>query len=179
MKKVVLNVIFVIYAIVAVFVTICLLSYNQFRVTEFGDCSLVIIDSDDLNPDYQKGDLVIVEKADIIRNGEKAFFYNTYQSEIQIKLGTVTDSEKVTSTETTYTVEDDHKISSEYVLGTTKTATKIPVAGTVLGVLESKWGFLFLIVLPALLLFFYQISVVISEIKENKADKGKDKDEEE
>ena len=63
-------------------------------------------------------------------------------------------------------------------MGTTKTATKIPTVGSVLGALESKWGFLFLIVLPALLLFFYQISVVISEIKENKADKGKNKDEE-
>ena len=32
-------------------------------------------------------------------------------------------------------------------------------------VLESKWGFLFLIVMPSLILFIYQISVVISEIK--------------
>ena len=45
--------------------------------------------------------------------------------------------------------------------------------GTILGVLESKWGFLFIIVLPALLAFIYQISVVVSDIRGSKDDKGK------
>ena len=40
--------------------------------------------------------------------------------------------------------------------------------GTVLNVLESKWGFLFLIVFPSLLAFLYEITVVFSEIKNAK-----------
>ena len=114
MTKVILNVIFVIYAIIAVLVTICLLSYNQFRVTEFGVYSLLIIDSDDLNPEYQKGDLVIVEKADIIRVGEKAFFYNTYQSEIQIKLEDVLLGKWIT---TEGTADDTARIYDFYKSG--------------------------------------------------------------
>ena len=34
MKKTILNIIFIIYAVIAVFVTVCLLSYNQFKVTQ-------------------------------------------------------------------------------------------------------------------------------------------------
>lgn len=79
MKKILTNLIFGIYVIIAVFVTVCLLSYNQFKVTEFGDYSLVIIDNDELSPEYQKGDLVLVDKSKKIETGQRVFFYNTYE----------------------------------------------------------------------------------------------------
>lgn len=173
MKKVISNVLFILYAIIAVFVTVCLLSYNDFKVTEFGDYSLVIITDDEMEPEYKKGDLIIVNKQDDIKTGKKAFFYNTYDRKIEIKLGTIVNAEKVTSKETTYTLEGDRKISSEYVLGPSSTAQVISGVGTVLGILESKWGFLFIIVLPALLAFIYQIGVVVSDFRGTKEDKGK------
>ncbi len=171
MKKTILNIIFVIYVIIAVFVTICLLSYNQFKVTEFGNYSLVIINDNELAPDFNNGDLVIVDKSIDVLPGDKAFFYDTYDRQIEIMLGEVEDLEKVTETESTYTFEGERKISSEYVLGGENATSVIPGVGAVLSVLESKWGFLFLIVLPALLAFFYQITVVISDIRNSKEDK--------
>ena len=65
----------------------------------------------------------------------------------------------------TYTLEGGTEISSEYLIGTEDGTEIIPTVGQILMVLESKWGFLFLIVMPSLILFIYQISVVISEIK--------------
>ena len=44
MKKIIWNIFVVFYAVIAIFVTICLLSYNRYKVSEFGDNSLVIID---------------------------------------------------------------------------------------------------------------------------------------
>ena len=171
MKKTISNVIFVIYVIIAVFITICLLSYNEFKVTEFGNYSLVIITDEEMEPDYNKGDLVIVDKSQDVLPGDKAFFYDTYNREIEIKLGEVEDLERVTETENTYTFEGNHKVSSEYVLGGENSASVIPVLGTVLNILESKWGFLFLIVLPVLLMFFHQVTVVIGDIKNSKNNK--------
>ena len=171
MKKTITNIIFIIYVVIAVFVTICLLSYNQFKVTEFGDYSLVIVTDDEMAPDFNKGDLVIVDKSQEVLPGDKAFFYDTYNRQIEIRLGEVNDLERVTETETTYTFDGDHKVSSEYVLGGENTASVIPVAGTILSVLESKWGFLFLIVLPVLLMFFHQITVVIADLRNSKDDK--------
>lgn len=171
MKKTITNIIFIIYVVIAVFVTICLLSYNQFKVTEFGDYSLVIVTDDEMAPDFNKGDLVIVDKSQEVLPGDKAFFYDTYNRQIEVRLGEVNDLERVTETESTYTFDGDHKVSSEYVLGGENTASVIPVAGTVLSVLESKWGFLFLIVLPVLLMFFHQITVVIADLRNSKDDK--------
>lgn len=176
MKKILSNILFIIYVVVAIFITVCLLSYNDFKVTEFGDTSLVIIPDDELAPEYNKGDLLIVRRARKINAGENVFFYNTYNSRIEISLGTIVGAEEVTTTETTYVLEGERKISSEYVLGPESTITKIEGVGTVLSILESKWGFLFIIVLPALLMFIYQISVVFSEIREAKkesANEGK------
>ena len=167
MKKKFLNFIFTIYIIVAFFATICLLSYNSYKVTEFGNKSLVIISDNELLPELKKGDLVIVDKNELILTGHKAFFYQTYNRNIEISLGNVQKIEKVNSTETTYTFDGDKSVSSEYVLGPLEGSSVIPMAGTVLSILESKWGFLFLIVFPVLLLFINQITKVFADIRES------------
>ena len=167
MKKKFLNFIFTIYIIVAVFATICLLSYNSYKVTEFGNKSLVIISDNELLPELKKGDLVIVDKNELILTGHKAFFYQTYNRNIEISLGNVQKIEKVNSTETTYTFDGDKSVSSEYVLGPLEGSSVIPMAVTVLSILESKWGFLFLIVFPVLLLFINQITKVFADIRES------------
>lgn len=175
MKKIIYNIIFGVYAIIAVFTTICLLSYNEYKVTELGDNALIIINDDDLSPDYEKGDLVIVNKADRkkINVGDKIFFYMTEGREININLASVTNKEVITSTETNYTVEGDVSLSTSSVIGPASTTTRIAKVGTVLGILESKWGFLFLIVLPSLIAFIYEIGVVFSEIRDAKKEKNK------
>ena len=172
MKKFILNFLFIAYAVIAVFVTVCLLSFNQFKVTEFGNDSLVIVSDDSIEPDFSEGDLVIVNKKNKIAIGDKVFFYNTYEREIEVCLGTVIGAERITETELTYTLEGNKRISSQYVLGPARTAETIEKVGGILGILESKWGFLFLIVLPSLIAFVYQISVVFTEIRESKNDKG-------
>ena len=80
MKRFFLNTLFGIYVVVAVFVTICLLEYNNYNVTEFGDYSLVIIPSGEVGAGFKKGDLVIVNKKAEVNVGQKVFFYNTYDS---------------------------------------------------------------------------------------------------
>ena len=50
MKKVLKEVIFAIYIIVAILVTMCLLSYNSFKVSEFGSKTLVIVKNERQTP---------------------------------------------------------------------------------------------------------------------------------
>ena len=78
MKKILGNIIIILYVVVAIFTTICLLNYNEYKVSQFGDKTLVIIDKDEEGLKYKKGDLVIVgkqgyEKAD---KGDTIFFYD-------------------------------------------------------------------------------------------------------
>lgn len=167
MKKIIGNVIIIIYAIIAVFITVCLLSYNDYKITEFGDSSFVIISDDEVkteSSEFNKGDLVIVNRKDKVEVGEDIFFYNTYSNEMEVSLGKIINQEKISVSETTYTLEGDVQLSSQYVVGSAETATTIGVIGGILEVLESKWGFLFIIVFPSLLAFIYELGVVISEI---------------
>ena len=93
MKRVLGNIVFVIYAAIAVFVTICLLSFNDYKVSEFGDTSLLIIDSNQVEPYFEKGDLAIINKNDSIEEGDAIFFYNTYSPDMQITIAEVTEIE--------------------------------------------------------------------------------------
>lgn len=156
-----------IYCLVAIALTICLLNYNDYNITVLGDKTFVIVRDDDLLPDYQKGDLVIVTR-NPNRNvvvGDKIFFYSDDKEEVSVNLGTVVEKVNVTKTETTFTMNGDYPISSEYLIGKTETSKVFHKLGSVLSVLESRFGFLFLIIFPILVLFIYEIFAVIKEIK--------------
>lgn len=164
MKKTLKNILFSIYLVIAIVITLLLLAYNDFKVSEFGNYTLLLIKDSSLEPEFNKGDLVILNKEDEVLAGRKAFFYQAENQKIEIKLGVIEDVQSVTETEKTYTLEGDRKISGEYVLGPANTAEIIPKLGAVLSVLESKWGFLLLIVFPALILVVNQIGIVFSNI---------------
>ena len=175
MKKFIRNIIIIIYAIIAIFVTVCLLSYNSQKVTELGSYVLIIIDNDELTPEYNKGDLVIVDKSKKIEIGDSVFFYNTSAKDFEVSYTQVENKEEITETETTYTLKGNKRISGEYVVGSSGNATSIAKVGTILSVLESKWGFLILVILPALLAFLYQFIEIIAEARNGKKTNGNQK----
>lgn len=167
MKRAISNMIFSIYLIIAILVTVCLLSYNDYKVSVFGSTSVLIVSDSSLSPEFDKGDIILVESAKKYSVGERIFYYEAYNDEIIINVGTI--SEIQTSTEEQYAIDNGEKIvSSKLVIGQGNQVKIIKHMGYVLEILESKWGFLFLIVLPALLAFVNQLIVVISGIKESK-----------
>ncbi len=169
MKRVFFNIIFMIYLVIAIFVTVCLLSYNDYKVSEFGTVSFVIVPDNKLNPDFNKGDLAIIDKADGLEVGDKFLYYDVYNEQVMIRLGTINDIDDSNEFDVKYLIDDgEYEISDEYVIGPASTATIMPNVGTVLGIIESRWGFLFLIVLPALIAFVNQIMVVATGIKQAK-----------
>lgn len=163
------NSIIFVYILLIIFVTICLLSYNDYKITVFGNTTLIPIIDENLEPDYTKGDLVIVEKDKLnkVQEGDVVFFYRTFAGEATINYAKITQTERVTDTQYTYTVEGDYRFSSDYFIGGTESAIIIPKVGSVLKVLQSKWGFLFLGVFPSLLAFLYTLYSIIAEVRYN------------
>lgn len=156
-----------VYLVVAVFLTVCLLNYNKYHITELGKKSLIIVSDDDLEPKYVKNDLVVVYKNnnEDIKSGDYVFFYNAYQNQVSVNLGKIIKSTRVNEKEYTYTLEGNLEISSQYVIGKSETSKAYSNMGLVLKVLESRLGFLLIIILPILVLFIYQIYAVILEVK--------------
>lgn len=165
--KIIGIVLVVIYCIVAITLTVFLLNYNDYNITVLGDKTLIIVRDNELEPDYQEGDLVVVTKnknKDIVA-GDKIFFYESTSETVTVNLGNVISKENVTKKETTFTMNGEYSLSSEYVIGKTSTAKVYHNLGGILAFLESRMGFLFLIIFPILVLFIYEIFMVIKEIK--------------
>ena len=170
-KKFLFDIIVAVWFVIALFTTICLLSYNDFGVTSFGKQTLLIMDSDELEPDYLEGDLVVVKRSsdNKIDVGEKVFYYNSaMNSNTLVFLGDVENKEEVSKTDTTYTIEGEH-ISGEFVIGATKDAKVYHKAGMILSALTSRWGFMFFILFPMLFAIIYEVMMILDAAKkENK-----------
>ena len=159
-----------VWFIIAVFVTVCLLSYNEFKVTTFGKNSFLIMDSDELEPKFNEGDLVIVKRNsdNKINVGDRVFYYNAQKnSSVLIFNDKVEEKEFVSKEETTY-VLDGKKVSSDYIIGKEDTAKSYHHLGTILGLLTSKWGFMFLVIFPTLFAIIYEIMMIIEKKKKKR-----------
>ena len=162
------NLVIIVYILIILFVTICLLSYNKYKIAEIGNYSLIPVIDEELP--YDVGDLLLIKKADLatVKINNDVFFYRTYAGEQTINLAKVVGVEHVTADEITITVPNDIMFSSDYLIGKADDVEVIPHVGKVLSVLESKWGFLFLGVFPSLIAFLYTLYTIVIEIKENK-----------
>ena len=175
MKKIgsfLIDVVIVAWFLVAIFVTICLLSYNDFSVTVFGKNTFLIVDSDEMEPDYVEGDLLIIKrnsdsKIDV---GDKVFYYNSaMDSSIFVFMNEVQKKEEISRNQYTYTL-DNLPVSSDYIIGKTDTTKVIHNMGKILAVFTSKWGFMFLIIFPTLFAIIYEIMMIIDFAKSDRDD---------
>ena len=165
MKKALGNLIIIIYIILAIIVTMSLLTYNEYKISVIGDKSLIVIDTDDTFK-YKKGDLVIVgregyEKAE---KGDILFFYQNRG----VKVAEIQKKDDFGESGVIYTIEGNFQVDQEDIIGTSNNEKVISKVGTILKILQSKWGFLFLIVFPSLIAFLKQLYEFILEISNKK-----------
>ena len=170
MRKIVLNIIIGIWVAIAIFTTMCLLSFNKYRVAEFGNISIFTLDTDILEPDFKQGSLMITKKTNHkhINSGENIFYYEANSNEAIVNIGTVVNKKELTSTMATYTMQNEQSISSDNVLGKEDGTKVIPFLGYIVSLFESKWGFMFLVIFPAILLLVYEVFEIINEVKSGK-----------
>lgn len=161
------------WLLVAIFTTVCLLSYNEYNITEFGKYSLLVVDSDILNNSFEKNSLLIVK-----RNGEFEYkvgdtilFYNGNPAMVNfVNIGVISNVQSDESAQTSYYI-DDFKISYDDIMGNANGAIVYKNVGAVLSILESRWGFMFLIILPTIFLAVFEVYNITLEVKNaNKVD---------
>lgn len=165
-----LDILIGVWLVAAIFVTVCLLSYNDFKVSTFGSTSLLIIDDDSMEPEFLEGDLLIVKRNsdNKINIGDKIFYYNSDKnSDVWIYLDTVEEKTPITKDETSY-ILDGKTVSGSYVIGKADGAKVMHHAGTFLGIFTSRWGFMFLVIFPTLFAIIYEIMMIIDAKREMK-----------
>lgn len=165
-KKIIVSIVLIVFFAFTITMTILLLNFNKFGVTQFDDTSLLIIKKGFTSETYEKGSLVVVESKEIkdYHEGEEVFVYHLDgHGGVNIQLGVVG---QVHEDDDALTFSNGDTYSSEFIIGT---GEKIyPNLGKYLSIVESKWGFLFIILVPNFFLFVYQLYSLIVEIKYGK-----------
>lgn len=162
-KKIIFSILIFLYFAFALSMTMLLLNYNDYGVTEFGDTSMIILTEKVNSNEYKQGDLVLVEKKELkdLKVGETVFAYRAdTKGNVHIDFGKVGEIYKE---EDAISLENGNTYSMEFVSGTPKETHQN--IGKYLSIIESKWGFLFIILVPCFLLFIYQVYALIIEIK--------------
>lgn len=166
MKKIVWSILGLVYILITVMITIFLLAHNDYNLAEIGDNTYFVIKND--NEKYDKGDLLLIDhtKSNNIAIGKDIFYYNTYTDSMKVDIAKIVDVEVISSKETTYLLDNDAYISSEYVIGSMDDVRIVPILGYIVGALESTWGYLLFIVLPLFLMFVFEIYSIVKEVRE-------------
>ena len=167
-----------VWLVISIFTTICLISYNDYLVSEIGEYSIFVVDSKDLEPDFKKNDIVIVEKhpESSYKVGDKAFFYYGNKNTLSyINYGEITEIQVNDDYEDKYTFTNT-PISYGNLIGPANGSRVIHKLGLVLRVFESRWGFMFLVILPTLFAIVYEVYYIAIEVKKESNSK-KEKEE--
>ena len=168
MKRAIGAILFVAYSIVAITVTVLLLSFNDYKCSEIGGYTVYIAKDDALEPEYKQGSILLIKSTSDkhIKPGDELFFYKVENSQ-EYSLVTRTLTSKVQQgRHVVYNVENGESYDTTYFIGKVDDLKVIQGPwGTILSILESKWGYLFCIVIVSLLLFLQEVFDLVIEIK--------------
>lgn len=159
-----------IWLLFAIVSTICLISYNDYSVSEIGNHSIFIIDSDRLEPTFKEYDLVITKKVSQNKYnvGDYAFFYLENPADAAyINYGKITKVQTADHAESSYYFGNDIVAHSK-MIGLANEAKIYHKWGLVLSIFESRWGFMFLVIFPTIFAIVYEIYSIIEEAKAEK-----------
>ena len=162
-KSFITGVLMLAFFVFALSMTILLLNYNKYGLTQFGDTTLVIINDKISSETFKKGDLVQVksQKLTDLKKGEEIFVYRVNSDgSVSVELGKVG---QIYPEEDAVAFENGDIFSNQFVIGTAEEIHND--IGTYLAIIESKWGFLFIVLVPCLLIFIYELYALIVEIK--------------
>lgn len=158
----------IIIIVYVICITACLLCKNKYGFTQIGDMTLITINKElqTYLPETKKGDLLLVKETNLdMKVGDKIYYYSTANNEYVIKTAHIKEIVTSDGNISLYKLDDlkGSTIATNRVLG--KYSTVYENIGSILDILESKIGFLLLIILPILLIFMYQVYALIIVIK--------------
>jgi len=168
MRRTIGAILFVIYSIIAITVTVLILSFNEYKCSELGDYTVHIVQDDLLEPEYKQGSILIMKKTTDrnIQVGDEMFFYKVITSQEFEIVNRTLERKTQQGRHIVYEVSGAEQYVEDYFIGKADDTIVIEGPwGTILSILESKWGYLFCIVIVSLLLFLQEVFDLVIEIR--------------
>ena len=137
--------------------TLILLCKNKHGYTQFGRYTFNDVDLvDERGIDgVRNGDLMIVENSNDIKKGDVIYYYMVYDDVYYIKSDAVTKVQTDGFTSLYTLQKDEASVASTRVLG--KRIKIYSNIGKIYHIIQSRFGFLFFVLLPILVVFIVQI----------------------
>ena len=167
MKRTIGAILFVIYAIIAITVTVLLLSFNEYNCSEIGGYTVFIVGDDSLEPEYNEGSILLIKETSDkhVKVGDELFFYQVINSQEYEFVSRTLEGKTQQGNHILYQVNEGEIYDASYFIGKAEDTIVIEGWGWLLSVLESRWGYLFCIVIVSLLLFLQEVFDLIIELK--------------
>ena len=127
-KKIITSIFGVAFYAFAIVLTMMLLNYNDFGVTQIDNYSLIKVNTDVATEKYQKGDLVVVEykKPHQLKAGDELFAYRLDSSKVlSIDFGVVG---KVYETDNAVAFKNGATYDMNYVAGSIKVFPRLELS---------------------------------------------------
>lgn len=165
--KILLGILEIFIIVYVIAITTCLLCKNKYGYTKIGGSTLVTVNVENSVEltDFSEGDLIIFKEIryNSVEVGDAIYYYDTLNDQYIIRKGIV-ESKEGDNRSAVYVLDDDATIASERVVGSFK-GNRYASVGSILDVLESRFGFLLIVILPILLLFIYQVYKMVVLLK--------------
>ena len=156
--KIIWNVIQVLIIIYVILITSLLFFENNYGFSQFGDYVIYNVNKlDSKNMSTVKdGDLLIIKTKKKLKIGDIAYYYTVHNGKYIIVSDVITNI-RDDRDNYLYTIGKDVSIviSSTRVIG--DEISTFPLIGKILSVVESMYGFIFLVLLPIMIVFIYQV----------------------
>ncbi len=163
-KKIIVGILLIAFFIFVIINTVLMLNLNGHGVIEFENETIVIMKNKSASEKYKKDNVLFIshKSLDSIKVGDEIFVYKTQSKGTSLVefgiVGAVHLEEKAIS------FENGASYSDSLIIGEINKVLPQNV-GKVLGVVQSTWGFLFIVLVPSFLIFVYELYAIIVEIK--------------
>ncbi len=163
-KNIIIGIVAILFFAFVIFNTLLLLNIDKkFGVTTFDDKTLIIVRDQISSENYKKGDAVIVQSKALekIKVGDELFVYKVQKTgRPVVDIGIVGE---VYNNENAISFKNGATYDMQFVAGSS--IKTYPEIGTYLAVIQSTWGFLFIILIPSFLVFIYELYAIVVEIR--------------
>ena len=169
------NILQVLIIIYVILITGFIFCENKYGFTEIGDYTFNNVSKLDTKniKNVKAGDLLIVKNTNDLEAGDIVYYYAAYNEQYIIVSDKVVSKKKDRDT-MIYTLNenDPFMVSDSRVIG--KYTHNYRNLGKALSVLESKNGFIFLVLLPIMIVFIYQVKQFLLLLRYEKLEELKE-----
>ena len=169
--KVLWHILEVIIICYVVFITACILFRNGYGYTQFGPMTVVTVNDVNVNDfeNISNGSLLLIKDSSSFKVDDEVFYYDIRDQKyivVSDRIVNIEDGKYIVDGVNENNEVVQVKLNNKKIIG--KNYVKIGILGYLVDLLESRIGFLLLVILPIFIVFLYELVQFVIVFKEEK-----------